>query len=85
MLKFRTAHRRLGARAEDHLAVGPHGRTSSAAFASFEESSKGILAPGFLADFVIIERDLEALSPEDIRDASVETTVAGGRVVYQEP
>jgi predicted amidohydrolase YtcJ len=59
--------------------------TTGAAYASFEESSKGMLAPGFLADFVIIDRDLESIPQEEIRDAAVVTTVVGGRVIYQEP
>jgi predicted amidohydrolase YtcJ len=55
--------------------------TSDAAYASFEEDLKGSLAPGMLADLVVLERDLRAIPPEEIRDARVVATVVGGHVV----
>jgi hypothetical protein len=57
--------------------------TATAAYASFEEGEKGTLAPGRLADLVLIDRDLRAIPPETIRDARILATVVGGRVVYQ--
>jgi predicted amidohydrolase YtcJ len=57
--------------------------TSGAAYASFEESLKGTLAPGFVADIVILDRDLFTIPPEQIRDARVDLTVVGGKVVYE--
>lgn len=59
------------------------GYTTGAAYASFEENLKGSLAPGKLADLVIIDRDLTTISPETIRDARVLLTVVGGEVVYR--
>ena len=56
--------------------------TSAAAFAEFAEADKGVLAPGRLADFVVINQDLFSIAPERIRDARVATTVVGGRVVF---
>ena len=56
--------------------------TSEAAYASFEEDIKGTLRPGMLADFVLVDRDLTAIPPEEIRDARVLRTVVGGKVVY---
>lgn len=56
--------------------------TYEAAYASFEEDVKGTLKPGMLADFVLIDRDLTAIPPEDIRNARVLRTIVGGRVVY---
>jgi len=56
--------------------------TINAAYASFEEDIKGSLEPGKLADFVIIDRDLTAISPEQIKDARVLLTVIGGQVVF---
>ena len=52
--------------------------TSGGAYASFEEKEKGVLAPGTLADFVIIDRDLTRIPPEQIRDAHVVLTAVGG-------
>lgn len=57
--------------------------TSGSAYASFEENRKGTLERGKLADFVIIDRDLTRIPPEEIRDAHVLMTVVGGKVVYE--
>jgi predicted amidohydrolase YtcJ len=59
--------------------------TSEGAYASFEEGSKGMLAPGYLADFVMIDRDIFAVDPAAIRDARVALTVVGGKVVFERP
>ncbi|GAC1410642.1 MAG: amidohydrolase [Gemmatimonadaceae bacterium] len=56
--------------------------TTGGAYASFEESEKGALAPGKLADVVVIDRDLTKVAPETIRDAKIQYTIVGGRVVY---
>jgi predicted amidohydrolase YtcJ len=56
--------------------------TSWGAFASFEEEEKGTLERGKLADFVMIDRDLTRIAPEQIREARVVMTVVGGRVVF---
>lgn len=56
--------------------------TINAAYASFEEDIKGSLEPGKLADFVIIDRDLTTIPPEQIKDARVLITVIGGQVVF---
>ena len=56
--------------------------TSEAAYASFEEKRKGRLKVGMLADFVLLDRDLTAIPPQDIRSTQVLNTVVGGRVVY---
>jgi hypothetical protein len=56
--------------------------TVEGAYASFEEDVKGMLKPGMLADFVLLDRDLTAIPLETIREARVLKTVVGGRVVY---
>jgi predicted amidohydrolase YtcJ len=56
--------------------------TSGGAYASFDERKKGSLAPGKLADVVIIDRDLTKIAPETIRDAKIDYTIVGGRIVY---
>jgi hypothetical protein len=56
--------------------------TSEAAYASFEEDVKGMLRPGMLADFVLLDRDITAIPVEDIADTRVLRTVVGGRVVF---
>lgn len=57
--------------------------TRGGAFASFEEKEKGAIAPGLLADLVLIDRDLRTLLPADLRTARVTRTLVGGRTVYQ--
>ncbi len=56
--------------------------TTEGAYASFEEDIKGMLKPGMLADFVLLDRDLTAIPPETIRDTKILKTVVGGKVVY---
>ena len=57
--------------------------TINGAYASFEEDIKGSLEPGKLADFVIIDRDLTKIAPDQIREAIVEATYVGGKRVFQ--
>jgi predicted amidohydrolase YtcJ len=59
-----------------------HAYTSGAAYASFDEGTKGMLAPGYLADFVVLDRDILTIPPEQIRDARVDLTIVGGNVAY---
>ncbi len=59
------------------------GYTIDAAYASYEEDIKGSLEPGKLADFVILDRDLTTMPPEEIREAKVDLTVVGGNIVYE--
>ena len=59
-----------------------HAYTTAAAYSSFEENIKGMLKPGMLADFVLLDRDLTQIDPETIRDTEILRTVVGGDVVY---
>ncbi len=56
--------------------------TAGAARATFDEDRLGSLEPGKLADFVVLDRDITRIAPEDIRHARVLTTVVGGDVVF---
>ncbi len=57
--------------------------TAGSAFAEFAESEKGAIAPGKLADMVVLSDDLFSLPGERIKDARVLLTIIGGRVVYR--
>ncbi len=57
--------------------------TVQAAYASFEDGVKGTISAGKLADFTMIDRDLRAIPPEQIREARVVLTAVGGRVVFE--
>ena len=59
--------------------------TVDAAYASFDEARKGSLAPGRLADFVAVDRNIFEIPPAQIRDTQVVLTVVGGKVVYRRP
>ncbi len=56
--------------------------TIDAAWAAFEEDLKGSLAPGKLADAVVLSEDLRNCPAERILSARVEYTIIGGKVVY---
>lgn len=55
--------------------------TADAAYAAFEERDKGTLAPGKLADFVVLSEDVFRMPPERLWTATATMTVVGGRVV----
>ena len=57
--------------------------TINAAFASFEEGIKGSIAPGKLADMVVLSDDPIKSPPEQIKDTRVEMTIIGGKVVWE--
>lgn len=57
--------------------------TTGSAFAQFEEKEKGKLAPGMLADFVVLDRDITAVIPEKVLQTNVLRTVVGGKTVYE--
>ena len=52
------------------------------AFAAFEESIKGSLTPGKLADVAVLSKDVTAVPDDEIRGARVAYTIVGGQVLY---
>ena len=59
------------------------GYTTGSAYAQFAEKDKGTLAPGMLADFVVLDRDLTKVAPPEILKTRVFRTVVGGKTVYE--
>ncbi len=57
--------------------------TISGAYSAFEEEIKGSLEPGKLADIVILSKDILTCPDEEMRDAKIDTTIVGGKVLYQ--
>ncbi len=57
--------------------------TVGSAFAEFAEDAKGALAPGKLADLVILSADIFRINPVEIENAQVLTTIMDGRIVYE--
>ncbi|SEF61549.1 hypothetical protein SAMN05421819_0590 [Bryocella elongata] len=72
---------------QEKLSIGEalYAYTQASAFAEFRETSKGRIEPGFLADFVVLDRDLTKASPREILNTKVLRTVVGGRTVYTAP
>jgi predicted amidohydrolase YtcJ len=59
--------------------------TYGGAYASYEETYKGKLLPNYLADFVILDRDITRIPPNEIRHVKVLQTWVGGKPVYEAP
>ena len=57
--------------------------TINAAYASYEETIKGSIAPGKLADFVVLADDPHTVNPDKIKDIRIVRTITGGKTVYQ--
>lgn len=57
--------------------------TLAGAYASSEENVKGRLLPGYYADLAILNDDIFTVDHEMIRSIKVDTTMMGGRIVYQ--
>jgi predicted amidohydrolase YtcJ len=56
--------------------------TINNAFLTFEETRKGSLEPGKLADFVVLDRDILSCPVDQVKDIQVEATYLGGERVY---
>ena len=57
--------------------------TVNNAYSGFEESSKGSLAPGKLADVTVLSKDILTIPEDEIPKAQVDYTIVGGKVMYQ--
>ncbi|MEQ8205294.1 MAG: amidohydrolase [Woeseia sp.] len=57
--------------------------TVHGAYASFEEDSKGSLAPGMLADFVLLAEDPHEVDASRLVNIPIVRTVMGGRTTYE--
>ncbi len=56
--------------------------TSHAAYEYFEEDSKGSLAPGKLADLVILDSNPLTIDADKLRDIKVTKTIKEGKIIY---
>jgi predicted amidohydrolase YtcJ len=56
--------------------------TYNAAFASFDETRKGTLRPGYLADLTVYDSDLRQVNPDKLADVRIDHTIADGQVVF---
>lgn len=72
---------------QDKLTIGQVllAYTQGSAYAEFSDTYKGRLAPGYVADFVVLDRDLTTVGAPEILKARVLRTVVDGKTVYQAP
>lgn len=59
------------------------GYTFGSAFGIGREDELGTLEKGKFADVVVVDRNLFAVTPEEIRKAQVEMTIMNGKIIYQ--
>jgi predicted amidohydrolase YtcJ len=59
--------------------------TLDGAYVTFEEKSKGSIAAGKLADFVVLRKDPRKVAPDAIKDIVIDSTYIGGERVFQAP
>ncbi len=56
--------------------------TRNGAWLGFEEGAVGVIAPGALADLVVVDRDVLSVPPDEIKDVKVLKTIVGGAIVF---
>ncbi len=54
-----------------------------AAYGAFQDQSMGSLAPGMWADFILVDRDIVKVAPEQLWQTKVLATYVGGELKYQ--
>ena len=59
--------------------------TINAAYSAFEEHIKGSLTPGKLADIVVLSNDILTCPEAEIPDTTINYTIVGGTILYQNP
>jgi len=57
--------------------------TLNGAYLSFEETSKGSIEPGKLADLIVISKDILACSEDEIKTIEVLLTIVDGKEVHR--
>lgn len=73
----------LGANQVLTMAEALNAYTLESAYASHEETVKGRLVPGQLADIAVLSQDLFEISADRIMETVCEMTLLGGQVVYE--
>ncbi len=57
--------------------------TATGAWASFDEQRKGTIAPGMLADLIVLSEDIFKPDAADLTETQVDVTIFDGKVVYR--
>jgi predicted amidohydrolase YtcJ len=61
-----------------------YGFTMGAAYASYEDTRKGSLAPGKLADLIVLDRDIFSIDPMEIAETKIIATMIDGQFVWRD-
>jgi predicted amidohydrolase YtcJ len=67
------------------LAEAVEAYTLGSAYAEFQEKEKGSIAPGKLADMVLLSDDIFSIAAEKMREVRVCRTIVGGKTVWEQP
>ncbi|MEN9894205.1 MAG: hypothetical protein RIR97_57 [Pseudomonadota bacterium] len=59
-----------------------HAYCVEGAYADFSEDRKGMIKPGFYADLVIFDGDMESTDPQKLDELKPATTMCGGRITF---
>ena len=83
----RTIDDRPGWRMQEALTVEQalHATTVAPAWVAGDERTRGKLVPGYLADLVVLSRDLVECPPDELESVEVVATMVGGRWVHNAP
>jgi predicted amidohydrolase YtcJ len=57
--------------------------TLNAAYAAFQDDSRGSLKVGKLADITVLSKDITTIADEEILSSTVTHTIVGGRILYR--
>lgn len=57
--------------------------TLDAAYGAFEETLKGSIAPGKLADFTVFSKDIMTIPDSELLSTDVAMTIVGGKILYE--
>ena len=57
--------------------------TTGSAYTSFEEKTKGKIAVGYLADFIVLERNVFSIPEDELKEVRIEETYIGGLIAFK--
>ena len=64
------------------VAEAVHAYTVAAAYAEYEETIKGSIEPGKLADLVVLSEDIFHIDPVEIENTRVDMTIFDGKIIF---
>ena len=77
------SHRKAGSHRKISVDEAVKLFTKNAAYASYTEDENGTIEVGKNADFVVLEKNIYEIDPDEIKATKVDMTVLGGEIVYE--